>query len=80
MGKKRVDIIAEQRAKFISGAERNGVSAVKGGEIFDIIEKFAGYGFAKSHSTAYAFISYQTAYLKANYAAGFYSAVRAVGA
>ena len=71
MGKKKVEVMAEQRAKFVAGAEKKGVPAAKAAEIFDIIEKFAGYGFNKSHSAAYAVISYQTAYLKAHYGAEF---------
>jgi DNA polymerase-3 subunit alpha len=67
MGKKKADVMEAQRAKFLDGAERNGVSRGKADEIFDIIEEFAGYGFNKSHSAAYGLISYQTAYLKANY-------------
>ncbi|MDR3321833.1 MAG: DNA polymerase III subunit alpha, partial [Synergistaceae bacterium] len=74
MGKKKTEVMAEQRAKFVSGAEKNGVPSAKAGDIFDIIEKFAGYGFNKSHSAAYALISYQTAYLKANYGAEFLAA------
>ena len=74
MGKKKVDVMAEQRAKFVSGAEKKGVPGAKAAEIFDIIEKFAGYGFNKSHSAAYAVISYQTAYLKAHYGAEFLAA------
>lgn len=79
MGKKKVEEMAKQREAFISGSTKNGVSAEKAGEIFDIIEKFAGYGFNKSHSAAYALISYQTAYLKAHfgaeYLAGYLSAL-----
>ncbi|MDR3076463.1 MAG: DNA polymerase III subunit alpha, partial [Synergistaceae bacterium] len=71
MGKKKVEVMAEQRAKFVEGAKGNGVQASKAEEIFDIIEKFAGYGFNKSHSAAYAMISYRTAYLKAHYGAEF---------
>ncbi|MDR1885232.1 MAG: DNA polymerase III subunit alpha [Synergistaceae bacterium] len=67
MGKKKVSVMEAQRAKFMEGAERNGVTSAKAGQIFDIIEEFAGYGFNKSHSAAYGLISYQTAYLKANY-------------
>ncbi|MDR1472506.1 MAG: DNA polymerase III subunit alpha [Synergistaceae bacterium] len=74
MGKKKTDVMAAQRAKFMEGAERNGVLAAKAGEIFDIIEEFAGYGFNKSHSAAYGLISYQTAYLKANYGPEFLAA------
>lgn len=71
MGKKKAGVMAEQRAKFISGAVNNDVDSRKAGEIFTIIEKFAGYGFNKSHSAAYALISYRTAWLKANYGAEF---------
>lgn len=74
MGKKKVEEMAKQRAKFVDGARDRGVSAGKAGEIFDIIEKFAGYGFNKSHSAAYALISYRTAWLKANYGAEFLAA------
>jgi len=74
MGKKKLDVMAEQRAKFVSGAVKNSVDPNKAGEIFDIIEKFAGYGFNKSHSAAYALISYRTAWLKANYGAEFLAA------
>lgn len=74
MGKKKVEEMAKQRAKFVDGARKNGVSDRKAGEIFDIIEKFAGYGFNKSHSAAYALISYRTAWLKANYGAEFLAA------
>ena len=71
MGKKKADVMAEQRAKFVEGAKNNGVDEKTSGNIFDIIEKFAGYGFNKSHSAAYALISYRTAWLKANYGAEF---------
>jgi DNA polymerase-3 subunit alpha len=63
--------MAEQREKFINGAVKNNVNPKKAGEIYDIIEKFAGYGFNKSHSAAYALISYRTAWLKANYGLNF---------
>ncbi len=74
MGKKKAEVMAEQREKFISGAVKNGVDRRKAGEIYDIIEKFAGYGFNKSHSAAYAMISYRTAWLKANYGPEFIAA------
>ncbi len=67
MGKKKVEVMNEQRAIFLDGAQSQGVDRSKADEIFDIIQKFAGYGFNKSHSAAYALISYQTAYLKAHY-------------
>ena len=74
MGKKNVEAMADQREKFISGAVKNNVDHQKAVEIYDIIEKFAGYGFNKSHSAAYALISYRTAWLKANYGAEFLAA------
>src|SRR5256884_779637 len=67
MGKKKKEEMAKMRAKFIEGATTRGVSESKAAEIFDLMAFFAGYGFNKSHSAAYAVISYQTAYLKANY-------------
>ena len=67
MGKKKKDEMARMRAKFMTGATERGVSEAKATEIFDLMAFFAGYGFNKSHSAAYAVVSYQTAYLKANY-------------
>lgn len=68
MGKKKLSVMIEQRAKFVKGAyEVNKISEKKANEIFDLLEKFAGYGFNKSHSAAYGLVSYHTAYLKANY-------------
>lgn len=67
MGKKKPELLAQQRTGFVDGAIQNGVDGAKAGEIFDLIEKFAGYGFNKSHSAAYAFITYQEAYLKYYY-------------
>ncbi|WP_027363263.1 DNA polymerase III subunit alpha [Desulfotruncus alcoholivorax] len=67
MGKKKPEIIAGQRTKFIEGAVKNNVDAEIAGQVFDLMEYFAGYGFNKSHSAAYAMVSYQTAFLKANY-------------
>ncbi len=67
MGKKKPEILAGLRAQFIEGARGNGVKEVIAGQIFDLMEYFAGYGFNKSHSAAYALVSYQTAYLKTNY-------------
>jgi len=63
-----------KRARFISGAAENGVSAAQSGAIFDLVDKFAGYGFNKSHAAAYAVISYQTAWLKANAPVEFFAA------
>jgi DNA polymerase-3 subunit alpha len=67
MGKKKPEIIAGLRTQFIAGAVNNSIIEGIAGQIFDLMEYFAGYGFNKSHSAAYAMVSYQTAYLKANY-------------
>src|SRR5207302_5373241 len=67
MGKKKADVMQAQRAKFVEGAKRHGITEKKAARLFDLMEHFAGYGFNKSHSTAYALLAYQTAYLKANY-------------
>ncbi|MGD8502890.1 MAG: DNA polymerase III subunit alpha [Syntrophobacterales bacterium] len=67
MGKKIPAVMAAQRDRFLSGAQENGINLKKAAHIFDLMEKFAGYGFNKSHSAAYALIAYQTAYLKAHY-------------
>jgi len=75
MGKKKLEEMAKQRASFVDGASEHGVDPHIANEIFDLMEKFAGYGFNKSHSAAYALISYQTAWLKAHYPAEFIAAV-----
>lgn len=75
MGKKKAEEMAEQRAVFLSGATGQNINAVLAGHIFDLMEKFAGYGFNKSHSAAYALLAYQTAWLKAHYPAEFMAAV-----
>ena len=67
MGKKNADEMAKQRERFMSGAAANGIHKGTAGELFDQMEKFAGYGFNKSHSAAYALLAYQTAYLKTHY-------------
>lgn len=67
MGKKKPELLAQQRVGFVEGAVQNGVDGEQAGKIFDLIEKFAGYGFNKSHSAAYALITYQEAYLKYYY-------------
>jgi len=67
MGKKKKDEMAKMRQKFVAGAAARQVSDAKANEIFDLMAYFAGYGFPKAHSAAYAVISYQTAYLKANF-------------
>jgi DNA polymerase-3 subunit alpha len=74
MGKKKVEEMAKERAKFREGAAKDGLSAGKADAIFDLMEKFAGYGFNKSHAAAYAVVSYQTAWLKAHYPAEFMAA------
>jgi len=74
MGKKKKEEMEAQRARFISGAEAKGVPAAQAGAIFDLVDKFAGYGFNKSHAAAYAFVSYQTAWLKANAPVEFFAA------
>lgn len=75
MGKKKPEEMAKQRQIFVDGSVANGVAAELAGSIFDLMEKFAGYGFNKSHSAAYALIAYQTAWLKAHYPAEFMAAV-----
>ena len=75
MGKKKPEEMAKQREIFMSGATQRGVAEPTATRIFDLMEKFAGYGFNKSHSAAYAVLSYQTAYLKAHYPAAFMAAV-----
>jgi DNA polymerase-3 subunit alpha len=75
MGKKKAEVMAEQRELFMKGAVARGVDADLATHIFDLMEKFAGYGFNKSHSAAYALLSYQTAWLKAHYPAEFMAAV-----
>jgi len=75
MGKKKVEEMAEQREVFVKGAAEKNIAESKANEIFDLIDKFSGYGFNKSHSVAYAYISYQTAWLKAHFPAPFMAAV-----
>jgi DNA polymerase-3 subunit alpha len=74
MGKKLPEEMAKHRSTFVAGAAANGVPERKANELFDLMEKFAGYGFNKSHAAAYALIAYQTAYLKAHHAAAFMAA------
>ncbi|MDC0663885.1 DNA polymerase III subunit alpha [Marinobacter sp. SS21] len=75
MGKKKPEEMAKQKAIFLEGCENNGIDKTLAENIFDLVEKFAGYGFNKSHSAAYALVSYQTLWLKAHYTAEFMAAV-----
>ncbi|HEY2980757.1 MAG TPA: DNA polymerase III subunit alpha, partial [Anaerolineales bacterium] len=76
MGKKEAEAMASQRAVFVKGCrEKNKIQEAKANQIFDLLEKFAGYGFNKSHAAAYAIVAYQTAYLKANHPVEFLGAL-----
>ncbi len=75
MGKKKPEEMAKQRDIFVTGATKEGIDEVTSGGVFDLMEKFAGYGFNKSHSAAYGVLAYQTAYLKHYYPAEFMAAV-----
>jgi DNA polymerase-3 subunit alpha len=74
MGKKKAEEMAQQRDIFVSGAEQNGLSRGKATQLFDLMEKFAGYGFNRSHAAAYALLAYQTAYMKAHHSSAFMAA------
>jgi DNA polymerase III subunit alpha len=74
MGKKKAEVMAKQKEHFVNGAKSNGISEKKAVRIFDLMELFAEYGFNKSHSAAYAYVSFQTAYLKAHYPVEFMAA------
>src|SRR5436190_8667971 len=74
MGKKKPEEMAQHRQIFREGAAKNGLTQAKADEIFDLMEKFAGYGFNKSHAAAYALVAYQTAYMKAHHATAFMAA------
>jgi DNA polymerase-3 subunit alpha len=74
MGKKKPEEMVAQRAIFTEGALKNGLNQRQASDLFDLLEKFAGYGFNKSHAAAYALVAYQTAYLKAHYPAAFLAA------
>jgi DNA polymerase-3 subunit alpha len=74
MGKKKVEEMALQRDIFVAGAVKNGLARADAAELFNLMEKFAGYGFNKSHAAAYALIAFQTAYLKAHYPSEFMAA------
>ena len=75
MGKKKKEEMAAQRAKFLAGCDKNKIPEKKAERIFDLMEEFAGYGFNKSHSCAYALLAYQTAYLKTHYPVEFMAAL-----
>ena len=75
MGKKKIEVMAEQRQIFIENSIKRGFNEKKSAELFDLMAYFAGYGFNKSHSAAYAMIAYQTAYLKAHYPAEFMACI-----
>ncbi len=80
MGKKDPKVMAKQRAAFMDGAKANSINEKKAAKIFDLMEFFAGYGFNKSHSTTYALLAYQTAWLKANYPRHFIAALLTIEA
>ncbi|MGI6361958.1 MAG: DNA polymerase III subunit alpha [Bacillota bacterium] len=75
MGKKKAEVMAQQKEAFLSGCAKKGIPATASNKVFSILEKFASYGFNKSHSAAYAVIAYETAWLKANYPAEFMAAM-----
>jgi DNA polymerase-3 subunit alpha len=75
MGKKKAEVMAKERSKFVDGCRRKEISDEKSGEVFDLMEKFAGYGFNKSHSAAYALVTFQTGYLKQYYPVEFMAAL-----
>ncbi|HEV2233377.1 MAG TPA: DNA polymerase III subunit alpha [Terriglobia bacterium] len=75
MGKKKHEVMVAMREKFVAGARKNNVPAKKAEKLFELVEQFAGYGFNKSHSAAYALIAYQTAYLKTHYSVEFMAAL-----
>ncbi len=74
MGKKKAGLMQEQRAKFMAGTEKNGIPKKTAQEVFDLMDKFARYGFNKSHAAGYSVVAYQTAFLKAHYKAEFMAA------
>ena len=75
MSKKKLDVMARMKVDFVKGAAERQISVATAGEVWDLLEKFASYGFNKSHSAAYAWLAYQTAYLKTNHTAEFLAAV-----
>ncbi len=75
MGKKKMDVMKKERINFIAGAEKNGVERKTAEEVFDLMEKFASYGFNKSHAAAYSVLAFKTAYMKAHYPAEYMASV-----
>ena len=75
MGKKKIEVMVANKEKFLEGARSNNVSVAKAQKLWDLVEQFAGYGFNKSHSAAYALVAYHTAYLKTHYPVEFMSAL-----
>ena len=75
MGKKKIEEMVANKEKFLAGAHKNNVSTAKAQKLWDLVEQFAGYGFNKSHSAAYALVAYHTAYLKTHYPVEFMSAL-----
>jgi DNA polymerase-3 subunit alpha len=75
MGKKKAEEMAKEREKFVKGARENKLDVKKAEGVFDLMEKFAAYGFNKSHSAAYALVAYHSAYLKAHYPVEFMAAL-----
>ncbi|TFG92312.1 MAG: DNA polymerase III subunit alpha, partial [Myxococcales bacterium] len=80
MGKKKPEEMAQHRDKFVNGCTQNRIDPKKAETLFDLIAEFAGYGFPKAHSTAYAFLTYQTAYLKSNHPRPFFAALLSIEA
>ena len=78
MAKKKPEIMFAHREKFIQGAQGRGIDESTATHLFDLIEKFGGYGFNKSHSTAYAYVSYQTAYLKTHFPSEYMAALMTI--
>jgi DNA polymerase III subunit alpha len=75
MGKKKIEVMVANKEKFLAGARQNNVSVAKAQKLWDLVEQFAGYGFNKSHSAAYALVAYHTVYLKTHYPVEFMSAL-----
>ena len=75
MGKKKIEEMVAKKEKFLAGSRKNNVSAAKAQKLWDLVAQFAGYGFNKSHSAAYALVAYHTAYLKNHYPVEFMAAL-----